>query len=661
MASMNTYHELIIASKCVNNEHVCSLFMRIVLGEDIIPDLQMYVSTTEGALCLNDEIGFLVPGPYYDEELQCVCDLRFETIHGVPTDQDSLCARKEFVECYTSALQQGFCKCCEEYRCGERRAHLELVHAAAWVGDIKLLAFLGDHGCSLDAASGLNNVHPLHLAVTGHQKDTVQYLLSAVRDIEIDAECLCATFSIDYHQTLVNNIQPETCSPLMLAISLSKTMETNGKSDRLVYDEPRGMYCIAPLDTSEIVDILLGAGAACSESHCERALHRHTTAVFNTVLEYRTATKWDKETLGRLLRVAITHGLYVGKMALLLKLGAPVRSDVDMEICLPLVLRDHHDVLKMLFENGLQFDLGADVQGYTLLDYAIAMDWKDSIKVLQEVGYHCHANVSENISPYYALILYMMNDNEDAEELCLESMDRLHAVGHDVNKLIPDLDGICRTYSQNERTSCTVLHYIADNYNTVEVSVLRKLLELGADPDIPDGKGRTPLAAVFGNGALAQIGISDSTERISALIDYNASMDLNLEVELFHHSLKRLCIEYRHTTVTPLLLSVLVQSRGLASYCPTFFQIKTPVDILFEAGYDVYREDLSRYPTDDSSKSLVDIVVKRKCELDLLTNLCRNSLRRQYGGHRIFAVMDQFPEKLRNFVLLKDASEVVPF
>jgi hypothetical protein len=162
--------------------------MRLVLGKDIIPDLQTYVSHTGSSLCLNAEIGFRVPGPNIDEEFKrqssCVCGIKFETIHGVPTDHDLLCEREWFVNLYMPFTQHGSCKCCDENPHGERRSYLKLVHAAAWVGDIKLLAFLAEHGCSLDAVSGLNNVRPLHLAVTGHQKDTVQYLLSAVRDIK---------------------------------------------------------------------------------------------------------------------------------------------------------------------------------------------------------------------------------------------------------------------------------------------------------------------------------------------------------------------------------------------------------------------------------------------------------------------------------------------
>jgi hypothetical protein len=107
--------------------------------------------------------------------------------------------------------------------------------------------------------------------------------------------------------------------------------------------------------------------------------------------------------------------------------------------------------------------------------------------------------VSENVYPYYALIVYM-HEEKKAIEFCLESMDRRHAVGHYINKLIPDLDVIYirknapmdrhgyRYPVQNPRTSCTVLHYIADNFQRIEVLALQKLLELGADPNIPDGK-----------------------------------------------------------------------------------------------------------------------------------------------------------------------------
>jgi hypothetical protein len=302
--------------------------MRLVVGENIIPDLQEYVSTTGSSLCLNTEIGFLVPVPYYDAEVecQCVCDIQFETIHGVDTDQKAHWLREWFVECYKSVIQRGSCRCCTAYRRGQRRSYLQLVHAAAWVGDIKLLAFLADYGCSLDAISGLNNVRPLHLAVTGHQKDTVQYLLSEVRDIDIDAECRCATFSIDYQQKWNDRIAPEQCSPLMLAISLSKTIEAGGKLDHLVYHALRGMYCITPLDTSEIVEILLEAGASCTDSHSHRAITGHCMAVFRTLLEYGKATQWDKNILERLLCRSILDGLHIGKMALLLKLGAPWNS-----------------------------------------------------------------------------------------------------------------------------------------------------------------------------------------------------------------------------------------------------------------------------------------------------------------------------------------------
>jgi hypothetical protein len=96
-------------------EQVCSLFMRLVLGEDIIPDLQTCISTTGDSSCLNTEIGFLVPGPNYTHyhESQCLCKIKFENIHGVPTDPNSLGLREEFVKCYTPLLTRGSCECCQ--------------------------------------------------------------------------------------------------------------------------------------------------------------------------------------------------------------------------------------------------------------------------------------------------------------------------------------------------------------------------------------------------------------------------------------------------------------------------------------------------------------------------------------------------------------------
>jgi hypothetical protein len=212
-------------------------------------------------------------------------------------------------------------------------------------------------------------------------------------------------------------------------------------------------------------------------------------------------------------------------------------------------------------------------------------------------------------------------------------MDRLQALGHDVNKLIPDL---YYHPAQRPRKTCTVLHYVCDNFRPLEVTVLQKLLQLGADPDIHDGKGRTALATVFYNCLQRHV----LTESVKTLLYYNATPDLVLEVEQVENM-----PEYTHgyTTVSPLIVSVLVGSRKA-------------VDLLLDAGYNVHREDLNRYPTDDKFKHLVDVIANRKSAPDPLTTLCRTSLRRQYRGHRIFGVMNtvQFPEKLRNFVLLKD-------
>jgi hypothetical protein len=102
------------------------------------------------------------------------------------------------------------------------------------------------------------------------------------------------------------------------------------------------------------------------------------------------------------------------------------------------------------------------------------------------------------------------------------------------------------------------------------------------------------------------------TQRIKVLVYYNARQDLILEVGQCNEKLNELCIEHGHTNITPLLASMLVESR-------------TAVDLLLESGYDVHREDLSRYPTDEKFKRLVDVVVDQPVPELSKTTLSRPS------------------------------------
>ena len=201
-----------------------------------------------------------------------------------------------------------------------------------------------------------------------------------------------------------------------------------------------------------------------------------------------------------------------------------------------------------------------------------------------------------------------------------DEIQRLASLGHDVN--IQDNYG---------RTS---LHIAVEEQHVYGV---RALLQLGANTDIPDMCGATPLwHAVFWN----------KESMIKELIAANAHLECKANENAYKLGLPssenyRDAIRQRELHKTPL-------------YTAVEKNFHETVALLLEAGYNCKEdnlEELVEISRDENKKILVEHLNKPKT----LFAATRDSLRRAYG-RRIFAITDQYylPARVKYCLLLKD-------
>jgi ankyrin repeat protein len=489
----------------------------------------------------------------------------------------------------------------------------------------------------------LYSVRPIPLSIIWQQVRALQFILAQEPKIDLNACCKNMTHdgSTVWHRKV---------TPLMLAVTSQNTemvrlileAKTSHDFNSDSTDIRHGALDLA-IDRSsgEIIKLLIDNGSIkCTFRHVTKAVKRHSTAVLSEMLRCVTSEHelmFDKEYLLQ----AVVSTFDKDKIGLVLEHGARYQP-FGLSICsitdsLPLVLRNDHTIIQMLVEHGWNVaSEGEDKHGYTLMDYATAMDWTDTIGVLARADCPCRADDARQlVTPYYAV---MRRANKSHPALVRLAMDRLHERGYNINQSIVGAG--------------SVIHHIVAGYssrfanNIADCELIRKLIDLGADTNVQDEFKRTALVTAFCKGTM-KVRMDPVTWQaqwnLLRLLVCNTAMTNLSSVDILpvHYSMRQLCRKWR--TVTPLLMSVLLGCRQL-------------VHLLLSAGYNVHGEDTSRYPTDDIYRDCVTVVTQAKSSPSSLFNLCRINLRRWYSGRKLVQVIENvhLPKQLQDFILLVD-------
>ncbi|KAL5008717.1 hypothetical protein ScPMuIL_014298 [Solemya velum] len=111
----------------------------------------------------------------------CSCVERFEE-HPLTPDQ----LLEDYMTKFLNSIQSGVCphyspQDSSNIRLGSKR----LVHAAVTVGHMRVLQYLADHGCDLDAQTEGSHYTPIHLAVKKNHQEMIKFLISRNVDVNV--------------------------------------------------------------------------------------------------------------------------------------------------------------------------------------------------------------------------------------------------------------------------------------------------------------------------------------------------------------------------------------------------------------------------------------------------------------------------------------------
>ncbi len=164
-----------------------------------------------------------------------------------------------------------------------------------------------------------------------------------------------------------------------------------------------------------------------------------------------------------------------------------------------------HESMRLLLEHGANVDL-PNVMGVTPLMAAASMGVRDS-------------NFGSNRSPRFAI-------DEEIEDKVIESFEILLAAGADINARVTDIHSrtarIARLSRMTDSEGQTAIYSAASQGWP---RVVKFMIEHGAEVDIADAIGQTPLDAALGRLTRSQAGAvyEDVAELIKAAGDANAA------------------------------------------------------------------------------------------------------------------------------------------
>ncbi|XP_018903045.2 LOW QUALITY PROTEIN: uncharacterized protein [Bemisia tabaci] len=291
-------------------------------------------------------------------------------------------------------------------------------------------------------------------------------------------------------------------------------------------------------ENMEIVKLLLkyGADIDATTSDGSTALHLATMRGFLEIAEHLIQEGADMHAVGPLeINGSSLYGRFYDDECECSSQGGKMRVEVktgDSGTPFKIAVRNHHlKMIKMFLKNGIEVDT-LDIEGYTALQHAVLSKCPDVIMSILEN--HPNVNCENNKTAYLSAIKLLRAKGTtnviaaleqsgfvlDTEKLKNDTDLLYKTVCHDLYNVTKSLlqhgAHINVTYHEDEtyfNIFPSLLHIAVERRNK---DMVQLLLDFGADPDVKNQDGRTPLfyAIVFSELTIAKILVASGAENL---------------------------------------------------------------------------------------------------------------------------------------------------
>ncbi|XP_069139331.1 ankyrin-1-like [Argopecten irradians] len=365
------------------------------------------------------------------------------------------------------------------------RAGAYFITAAAALGKEDVVRYLMIKGSSLNTATQVLKLTPIHHALMKNDLNMLYFLLA--REVDVNVYC---EFSEGLFSPLMLSARDGTEETVNLLLNVPDI-----RLDFLNQSETGALTCALVNSNTNILDILIRAGVQASKTTLEKAIQMNDANILEKILKTKPLNYfedvWQVQAIHQAVRLGSSKLL---KVLFDKGFSLNLSSDVDGTAVVDTMTKNYSplhvatlnndaEMVGILLDGGVSLD-SHKIQDYTAYDLATAMGF-DQVKTVMEAKAEkpLHSCVRYQYGPYNALFHLKGIDRPGM-------IRQLAAKGYDLDE----------TYQGHTKPI-----YFA--IRSGDHKSLRTLIELGARPDPPSGTLDSPLSCAVRIGNLEAVKI----------------------------------------------------------------------------------------------------------------------------------------------------------